>query len=134
MIRPIPREVIMNRGTGDRGHSTAAEGGLQHPVQETCSNGEKETTSSISKVNPINISSGHEMMKEVDKEGSKNEAKRKQLKYLTTAFKQLERVTAGQLDHRQPTLRLRRSQSLLPISVVSVFRPPSQQSNKSWRF
>ena len=78
LIKPIPKEEIMNRGTGDRGHSAATEGGLHHPVQETCSNEEKGTTSSIPKVNPINLSSGHEMMKEVDKDGRENEAKRKE--------------------------------------------------------
>ena len=76
VVRTIPREAIINRGSGDCGDTTERE--LRHPVQETCSNEEKEMTSSIPKLNPINLSGGHEMMKEVDKETSENDAKKKE--------------------------------------------------------
>ena len=86
VVRPIPREVILNRGSGDCGDATERE--LRHPVQETCSNEEKETTSSSidsrSKVNPINLSSGHEMIKEMEKETSENDPKRKE--YVSQIF------------------------------------------------
>ena len=75
-INPLSREAIINRGTGDREDS--AQGQVPHPVQETCSNEDKETTISLQKVNPINLSSGHEMMKGMDKERSENEAKKKE--------------------------------------------------------
>lgn len=77
MINPISREAIINQGTGEREES-APQGQVPHPVQETCSNEDKETTLSLPKVNPINLSSGHEMMKGVDKERSENEAKKKE--------------------------------------------------------
>ena len=80
-IRPIPREVIINRGTGDHSCEDSAQGeSLCPPVQETCSNEEIQTASSLPKINQINLSSGHETMKGLDhyQERSENETKRKE--------------------------------------------------------
>ena len=81
MIRPIPREAIINRGTGDHSREDSAQGeSLFPPVQETCSNEEIQTTSSLPKINPINLSGDHETTKGLDhyQERSENEIKRKE--------------------------------------------------------
>lgn len=83
-VKPISREAIINRGTSDHSREADSAQGesLCPPVQESCSNKEIQMTSSLLKVNQINLSSGHEMMnsKGVDnyKERSENEAKRKE--------------------------------------------------------
>ena len=81
-VKPIPREAIINRGTSD--HSREADSvqgeSLCPPVQESCSNEEIKTTSSLPKINQINLSSDHETTKGLDhyEKRSENETKRKE--------------------------------------------------------
>ena len=80
-VKPIPREAIINRGMGDHIREDSAQGeSLCPPVQESCSNEEIQATSSLPKINQINLSSDHETTKGLDhyEKRSENEAKRKE--------------------------------------------------------
>ena len=123
VIQPIPREAIINRGMGDReaDHEDSAQGQLPHPVQETCSNEGKEVTSSLPKVNPINLSSGHEMMKEVDKERSENKAKRKE--YSSQVFDHTLQATRRSYSEATRSTTVPQQSSLSPTDSKTKKKP-----------
>ena len=123
-IRPIPREVIINRGTGDHSREADSAQGesLCPPVQESCSNEEIQTTSSLPKINPINQSSDHETTKGLDhyQESSENETKRKE--YSSQVFDHTLQATGKSYSEA--------AQSRGSMSQPSSSSPPTDSKTK----
>lgn len=102
VIKPVSRDAIINQAVG-RSSGCADEPSEHLPVQETgCTNAaeqeEEHVTSTSQRIDPVNLSSGHELKKSLDKETGHDNPSKASLKQKEYASQILDRTiqTTGQ--------------------------------------
>ena len=97
MIKPVSRDAIIHQAVAGRSSGCNEPSAEHHPVQETgCSNVTEQElenmTSSSERIDPVNLSSGDELKKDLDKETGHDNPSKASLKQKEYASQVLDRT------------------------------------------